>query len=108
MNKAVLLWLLNRFREPSTWASVSVVLTLLGIHIDGETWQAFVGFGAASAAFLGVLLREKPELPSIQLVGHASNPPADRVLGATVDLPPRGDDSTAPATDYPPRSGWNG
>lgn len=25
-----------------------------------------------------------------------------------VDLPPRGDDPTAPATDYPPRSGWDG
>ncbi len=35
-------------------------------------------------------------------------PPADRVLGATVDLPPRGGDPTAPATDYPLRSGWDG
>lgn len=108
MSKAVLRWLLNRLQEPSTWASISMLITLLGFRVDEEIWQALAGFGAAGAAFLGVLLREKPDLPPIQLVGRASSPPADRVLGATVDLPPRGDDPTAPATDYAPRSGWNG
>lgn len=108
MSKAVLFWLLNRLREPSTWASISMLITLLGFHVDEEIWQALAGFGAAGAAFLGVLLREKPDLPPIQLVGHAGNPPVTRVLGATVDVPSRGDASDPPGTEDVPRSGWNG
>lgn len=111
MSRLLLLWLLNRLREPSTWVSISVLFSLFGVHIDDELWQAIVSFGAAVAALLGVLLREKSEPPPIQLVGRATDyiSPTDRMHGVTLGLPPTHDATPTHSTpDYGKRDGWNG
>lgn len=50
---------IQRFKEPSTWAGVSLLLTLFGVNV--EQAEAVAQFGAASAAFLAVILRERAQ-----------------------------------------------
>lgn len=52
--------MLNRLKEPSTWAALGAFLAALGIATDleAETWRQ-VGAGVAAAvAIVGTVLRE--------------------------------------------------
>jgi hypothetical protein len=49
--------ILDRVREPSTWAGVGVILALFGV--DSEMSGALTDAGAAFAALLAIILREK-------------------------------------------------
>jgi len=103
MKRRLMLWLLNRLKEPSTWASIATALTLFGFKIDDSIWNAIVNFGAASAALAGVLLREKPELPPIDLVAR---PEPKRMHG--MDVSADRDHQSPDRSDYPWRGDWNG
>lgn len=49
-------YIIDRLKEPSTWAGLAVVFTAAGITVS-ETELALVGSGIA--AILAILLREK-------------------------------------------------
>ena len=53
--------MLNRLREPSTWAALGALLASLGIatDLDTETWKQIGAGIAAVVSVLGVVLREK-------------------------------------------------
>lgn len=52
----LVLWILNRFREPSSWAGLSVMLALAGVHLpDGgeeAIAQLLAGLTAVAAVFV--------------------------------------------------------
>ena len=53
--------MLNRLKEPSTWAALGAFLAAIGIGTDvlPETWRE-VGVGiAAAVSIVGVVLKEK-------------------------------------------------
>lgn len=49
-------YLIDRLKEPSTWAGLSVVLAMLGISV-GEQELAIIGSGIG--ALLAIVMREK-------------------------------------------------
>lgn len=49
-------YLIDRLKEPSTWAGLSVVLAMLGISV-GEQELAVIGSGIG--AVLAIILRER-------------------------------------------------
>ena len=51
--------LIDRFREPSSWASLAVLFTLVGLNIDEGLWRDVVMAGTGVAGILGFWLREK-------------------------------------------------
>ena len=51
-------FIIQRMKEPSTWAGVSVVLIALGINVS-EAELATIGGGIS--AFLAIFLRERGE-----------------------------------------------
>lgn len=50
---------LNRLREPSTWAGVGILLSLIGIHLAPADAQAFVNGGVGLASLLSIFIGEK-------------------------------------------------
>jgi hypothetical protein len=50
--------IIQRIKEPSTWAGVSVVLVALGLNVS-EAELATIGGGIS--AFLAIILRERGE-----------------------------------------------
>ncbi len=50
--------LLDRLKEPSTWASIGSFLGMIGVTLPGGVMQAIPLMGAAAALIAGVLLRE--------------------------------------------------
>ena len=61
--KELIKYLVARLDEASTWASLSVFLATMGLHIPAGLWQDVSLFGMAGAAGAGVLIREKGKLP---------------------------------------------
>ena len=51
-------YIIQRIKEPSTWAGVSVVLVALGFNVS-EAELATIGGGIS--AFLAIILRERGE-----------------------------------------------
>ena len=51
--------LLNRLKEPSTWAGLGVLLGLFGVKVLPEQLTAIVGVVTAICAALAVFLPEK-------------------------------------------------
>ncbi len=51
--------LLDRLREPSSYAAVAAVLAMIGVNIDAELWQYVVGAASALAGIAGFFLGEK-------------------------------------------------
>lgn len=49
-------YILDRIKEPSTWAGVAVLLTAIGIEISAEK---LASIGAAIAAILSIVMRER-------------------------------------------------
>jgi len=56
--------LLDRLKEPSSYAALSALLLLVGINIDPGLWQYAVGALTALAGVVGFLLSEKPVIVS--------------------------------------------
>lgn len=50
--------LLNRFKEPSSWAGLSILAGLFGVNIAPEVLQGVIQIGAGVAAVGAVLLPE--------------------------------------------------
>lgn len=50
---------LNRLREPSTWAGVGILLSLVGIDLAPADAQAIVNGGVALASLLAIFIGEK-------------------------------------------------
>lgn len=50
---------LNRLREPSTWAGVGILLSLVGINFAPADAQAFVNGGVGLASLLAIFIGEK-------------------------------------------------
>lgn len=53
-----LIWLLDRLKEPSTWAGFGIA-GLVGIGLAPETWDAIFAALAAVAAAAAAVIREK-------------------------------------------------
>lgn len=61
--KELIAYLLARFDESSTWASIGVFLGAMGVHLPPGLWQDVCLFGTALSAGAGVLIREKGKVP---------------------------------------------
>lgn len=48
-------YLLNRFKEPSTWRGVCLLLTVFGVNIQPELWGAITTVGISAVGAIGVL-----------------------------------------------------
>ena len=42
----------NRLKEPSTWRAITIVLTLIGIHLEPEQVEAIITVGAVVFAII--------------------------------------------------------
>ncbi|MGH6954160.1 MAG: hypothetical protein ACREGL_08265 [Alphaproteobacteria bacterium] len=51
--------LLQRLREPSSYAAIAAVLAMIGVNIDEGLWRDAVMAATGLAGILGVMLREK-------------------------------------------------
>jgi hypothetical protein len=49
----------KRLSEPSTWAGLGVILSVAGVHIAPEQWQAVVALVTAVAGAVAVFAPEK-------------------------------------------------
>ncbi len=55
---------MNRFKqigEPSTWASLSVLLVIAGVAVPPGSIEAVAQIGAAVSALAGIFMKEKTE-----------------------------------------------
>lgn len=50
------LYMLERLKEKSTWTSIGVALTGIGVNVSPDQWQAIMGFGMGAVALIGVFL----------------------------------------------------
>ena len=50
---------LKRLQEPSTWASIAVLLSLFGFSQPDETAPVIIQAGTGIAGLLGIILGEK-------------------------------------------------
>jgi len=48
MNK----YISNRLREPSTWRAITVILTLIGVHLSPEEIEAIITVGGVVFALI--------------------------------------------------------
>lgn len=75
--KVAALWLAERAKEPSSWASLAALLTFAGVNVDvdscagvtgfcldKETWQALIGLGVSVSGFLAVIMKENQPVTS--------------------------------------------
>lgn len=51
--------LLDRLKEPSSYAALAAVLAMVGVNIDAELWQYVVGAASAIAGIAGFFLGER-------------------------------------------------
>lgn len=52
-------YIVNRLKEPSTYAGLAAVLAALGLHVDPGILQAAVAVATGLAGLASVLLAEK-------------------------------------------------
>jgi len=53
--------IIDRLRQPSTYAGLAVLLGLFGVNVAPEVWQSAVNFITAGAALAAVLLNERKD-----------------------------------------------
>jgi hypothetical protein len=58
----IMKWLLDRFREPSTWRGLVWLATVAGLAIRPDQSEAIMTFGMALAGLLGVFLSDEPKI----------------------------------------------
>lgn len=56
---SLLLSLANRFKEPSSWAGIAAVASVVGIHLDPNLAQALTLLGAGVAGVVAFFVPEK-------------------------------------------------
>jgi hypothetical protein len=56
---AFLKYLDARMGEPSTWASMAVLLGALHFNVSSDTWAAITAWGVIFSGLLGIALSEK-------------------------------------------------
>lgn len=52
-------WVVDRLKEKSTWVGVTMLLSLLGIHLGDETIMAISQVVTAGAGLAAVIFKEK-------------------------------------------------
>lgn len=52
-------YLLNRLKEPSSWAALAAILAGVGLNIEGDLLQHITNIGVALAGLVGFLLADK-------------------------------------------------
>ena len=57
--KAILSMIASRAKEPSTMASIGVLLSALGLQLPEAVVSNVIAITGAAAALLGMLMREK-------------------------------------------------
>lgn len=55
--------LIDRFKEPSSWAALAAAATTAGLVLPGQLIQALSFIGAGICVLLGVLLKEGGPTP---------------------------------------------
>lgn len=55
--------ILQRLKEPSTYAAISAALAAIGYNVPNETIQAVTMAGVGLASLAGILLAERPARP---------------------------------------------
>jgi hypothetical protein len=50
--------LIDRFKEPSSWAGIGVLLSTIGVNVPSGLVQAISLLGAGACVLLSVLLKE--------------------------------------------------
>ena len=50
-------WVLDRLREPSTWAGVAGILTLAHIHLGADQMAGVTALGVGLASLAAVILK---------------------------------------------------
>ena len=56
---SIVSFLIDRLKEPSTWAGIGTLLTGVGIALKPELWQAITAVGLTVGGLLAVLIPEK-------------------------------------------------
>lgn len=63
--KAILLGLVEKFKQPSSWAGIGVIAGTVGLNMGDATIQAVSLIGAGVAGLIAVFLSEKgPTTPA--------------------------------------------
>lgn len=57
----LIFWLLKRFREPSSWAGMSVMLALAGVNLPDGGEEAIAQLLAGLAAVVSVFIPEQKD-----------------------------------------------
>jgi hypothetical protein len=50
--------LIDRFKEPSSWAALAAGLAGIGITVPSQWVQVIAGIGSAACVLLGILFKE--------------------------------------------------
>jgi|TARA_R110000803_G_scaffold119597_1_gene187882 hypothetical protein len=51
--------LINRFKEPSSYAALTGVLAMVGVIIPNDLWQSIVMIACGAAGVFGFFMKEK-------------------------------------------------
>ena len=54
-----ILWLIARFKEPSTWRGVAAFITAAGVSIAPELWDQIVVAGVAGLGLVEMIAKDK-------------------------------------------------
>jgi hypothetical protein len=52
-------YIVDRLKEPSSYAGLGALLMLVGINLDGQLLQAIAGVAAALAGLASIFIKEK-------------------------------------------------
>lgn len=52
-------YIVDRLKEPSSYAGLGALLALVGVHLDGQLLQAIAGVAAALAGLASFFIKEK-------------------------------------------------
>lgn len=52
-------YILDRFKEPSTYAGLGVLLTGIGVNIDPALWQEIMGIFMGIGGALAIILKNR-------------------------------------------------
>lgn len=52
-------YIVDRLKEPSSYAGLGALLALVGVHLDGQLLQAIAGVAAALAGLASIFIKEQ-------------------------------------------------
>jgi hypothetical protein len=52
-------YVLDRLKEPSSYAGLGALLALVGVNLDGQLLQAIAGVAAALAGLASIFIKEQ-------------------------------------------------